>query len=39
MKIVLTDAQTVFDDLVNADPLRELGEVEEYGLLRYDEVA
>lgn len=39
MKIVLTDAQTVIDDLVNADPLRELGEVEEYGLLRYEEVA
>ena len=39
MKIVLTDAQTVFDDLVTPAPLRELGEVEEYGLLRYEEVA
>ncbi len=39
MKIVLTDAQTVFDDLVTAAPLRELGEVEEYGLLPYEDVA
>ena len=39
MKIVLTDSQTVTDRLVTADPLRELGEVEEYGLLAYDEVA
>ena len=39
MKIVLTDAQTVIDDLVNADPLRELGEVVEYGLLPYEEIA
>lgn len=39
MKIVLTDAQTVLDDLVNADVLKQFGEVEEYGLLRYDEVA
>ena len=39
MKIVLTDAQTVLDNLVNADILKKFGEVEEYGLLRYDEVA
>ena len=39
MKIVLTDAQTVFDELVTSDVLRELGEVEEHGLLRYEEVA
>ncbi|MGN0502782.1 MAG: D-2-hydroxyacid dehydrogenase [Ruminococcus sp.] len=39
MKIVLTDAQTVLDNLVNADILKKFGEVEEFGLLRYDEVA
>ena len=39
MKIILTDAQTVLDNLVNADILKQFGEVEEYGLLRYDEVA
>lgn len=39
MKIVLTDAQTVLDNLVNADILKQFGEVEEFGLLRYDEVA
>ena len=39
MKIVLTDAQTVLDNLVNADILKQFGEMEEYGLLRYDEVA
>lgn len=39
MKIVLTDAQTVLDDLVDTAALRELGEVVEYGLLKYDEVA
>lgn len=39
MKIVLTDAQTVLDNLVNADILKQFGKVEEYGLLRYDEVA
>ncbi len=39
MKIVLTDAQTVLDRLVNADVLKQFGEVTEYGLLRYDEVA
>lgn len=39
MKIVITDAQTVLDDIVNADLLKEFGEVVEYGLLRYDEVA
>lgn len=39
MKIVLTDAQTVLDNLVNADTLKQFGEVEEFGLLRYDEVA
>lgn len=39
MKIVLTDAQTVIDSLVDASPLKELGEVVEYGLLQYEEVA
>lgn len=39
MKIVLTDAQTVIDDIVNADSLRQFGEVAEYGLLAYEEVA
>lgn len=39
LKLVLTDAQTVADDLVTADVLSELGEVTAYGLLRYDEVA
>lgn len=39
MKIVLTDAQTVLDNLVDASALRELGEVVEYGLLKYEEVA
>ena len=39
MKIVLTDAQTVVDNLVNADPLRKLGEVQEFGLLAYDDIA
>lgn len=39
MKIVLTDAQTVLDNLVDATALRELGEVVEYGLLPYEEVA
>lgn len=39
MKIVLTDAQTVTDNLVGADALKELGEVVTYGLLAYDEVA
>ncbi len=39
MKIVLTDAQTVLDNLVNADILKEYGEVEEHGLLNYDETA
>lgn len=39
MKIVLTDAQTVLDNLVDASTLRELGEVIEYGLLKHEEVA
>lgn len=39
MKIVLTDAQTVLDNLVNADILKQYGEVVEYGLLKYEEVA
>ena len=39
MKIVLTDAQTVLDNLVNADILKQFGDVEVFGLLRYDEVA
>lgn len=39
MKIVLTDAQTVVDDLVTADCLHEFGEVVSYGLLAYEEAA
>ena len=39
MKIVLTDAQTVLDDIVNADALNRFGEVESFGLLKYEEVA
>ncbi|MCQ2515058.1 MAG: D-2-hydroxyacid dehydrogenase [Ruminococcus sp.] len=39
MKIVLTDAQTVLDELVDASSLDEFGEVVKYGLLKYDEVA
>ena len=39
MKIVLTDAQTVVDDLVTADCLEEFGEVVSNGLLKYDEIA
>lgn len=39
MKIVLTDAQTVLDPLVNADSLKQFGDVVVYGLLKYDEVA
>ncbi len=39
MKIVLTDSQTVFDNKVTADPLNEFGEVKDYGLLKYDEIA
>ena len=39
MKIVLPDAQTVVDSLVSADCLKEFGEVTEYGLLKYEEVA
>ena len=39
MKIVLTDAQTVLDNLVDATALKKLGEVVEYGLLKYEEVA
>ena len=39
MKIVLTDAQTVVDNLVPADRLSQFGEVVQYGLLKYDEVA
>ena len=39
MKIVLTDARTVVDDLVTADRLSEFGEVVSYGLLAYEEVA
>ena len=33
MKIVLTDAQTVLDDIVNAGVLNRFGEVEWSGLL------
>ena len=39
MKIVLTDAQTVLDNLVDATALKKRGEVVEYGLLKYEEVA
>ena len=39
MKIVLTDAQTVVDGNVDAECLKEFGEVKEYGLLSYEEVA
>ena len=39
MKIVLTDAQAVVDELVTEDCLREFGEVVSHGLLRYEEVA
>lgn len=39
MKIVLTDSQTVFDNKVTAEPLNEFGEVKDYGLLGYDEIA
>jgi glycerate dehydrogenase len=39
MKIVLTDAQTVVDELVSAEPLKEFGEVVSNGLLTYEEVA
>ena len=39
MKIVLTDAQTVVDELVSAECLNEFGEVIEHGLLKYEEVA
>lgn len=39
MKIVITDAQTVFDELVSADALADLGEVVSHGLLTYEEVA
>lgn len=39
MKIVLTDAQTVVDELVTTDCLREFGEIVSHGLLRYEEVA
>ena len=39
MKIVLTDAQTVVDNLVTADCLNEFGEVVSHGLLTYEEVA
>ena len=39
MKIVLTDVQTVLCDQVRSDELRQFGELTEYGMLRYDEVA
>ena len=38
MKIVITDAQTVFDQYVSADTLKQFGEVVENGLLTYEEV-
>lgn len=39
MKIVITDAQTVVDELVTTEPLKEFGEVIQHGLLKYEEVA
>ncbi len=39
MKIVLTDAQTVVDEQVTADRLKEFGEVVQNGLLPYEQVA
>lgn len=39
MKIVITDALTVLDDLVNVDSLYEFGEVVKYGLLKYEDAA
>ena len=39
MKIVITDAQTVFDEIVTAAPIYKLGETKEFGLLKYDDVA
>ena len=39
MKIVLTDAQTVLCDQVRADGLEKFGELVQYGLLSYDEIA
>ena len=39
MKIVLTDAQTVLDDIVNAVVLNRFGEVKSFGLLKYEVVA
>lgn len=39
MKIVLTDAQTVLDNLVDASALKQFGEVTEFGLLKYEEIA
>ncbi len=39
MKIVLTDAQTVVDELVGAEVLEEFGTVMQHGLLKYEEVA
>ena len=39
LKIVLTDSQTVVDDIVGADIFNEFGEVSSYGLLSYEDVA
>ena len=39
MKIVITDAGTVFDQLVSADIFRNFGEVEQHHLLSYGEIA
>lgn len=39
MKIVLTDSQTVFDRKITAEPLKKFGEVTDYGLLKYEEIA
>lgn len=38
-KIVLTDVQTVVDEYVNTEPLREFGTLTEYPMLRPEEVA
>ena len=39
MKIVITDAGTVFDERVKADIFEQFGEVESHHLLKYNEIA
>ena len=39
MKIVITDAGTVFDRFVSSDVFSEFGEVVSHHLLKYDELA